>query len=99
MAASFKLLYRHTGGSHGFGVSDTLVAQRIELAGRHERRRQALEFAAQRRDARIGSVGRRTVQVPEPEHQRARQEVARRVVVVRRAVEPAVGDWAYQKLA
>src|SRR5882672_3486640 len=83
----------------GFGVSDSLVAQRIELAGQYQRLRQALEFAAQRRDARIGSVCGRTVQVPEPVHQRARQEVARRIVIVGRAVERAVGDRAYQKLA
>ena len=36
MAPSVKLLDRHPGGSHGFGVSDALVAQRIELAGHHE---------------------------------------------------------------
>src|SRR6266481_4055101 len=99
VAATVKLLDRHTGGSQGFGVSDTLVAQRIELAGDHQRLRQALEFAAQWRDARIGSVCGRTVQVPEPVHQRARQEVARRIVIVGRAVERAVGDRAYQKLA
>ena len=79
VAARLELLDRHTGGGQGFGVSDTLVAQRIELAGRHQCRWQALEFAAQRRDARIGAVGRRAIEVPEPVHQRARQEIAGRV--------------------
>jgi hypothetical protein len=96
VAASVELVDRHTRSSQRFGVSDTLVAKQIEFAGRHEGLRQALEFAAQWRDARIGSVARRTVQVPEPVHQRARQKVARRIVVVRRAVESAVGDWAHQ---
>ena len=99
MTACLELLHRHTGGRQRFGVGDALVPQRIELARRHERRGQARELAAQRRDARIGPVGWRAVEVPEPVHQRARQEVARRILVVGRAIEGAIGDRAYQELA
>src|SRR5262249_26964391 len=56
-------------------------------------------LAPERRDARIGAIGRRAIEVPEPEHQRARQEVTRRIIVVGRAVKRAIGDWAYQELA
>jgi hypothetical protein len=99
MTSGLQLLGRHTGGHQRFGVSEALVPQRIELARRHESRGQALVLAAQRRDARIGAVGRRTIEVPEPVHQRARQEVARRILVVGRAIERAIGDRAYQELA
>ena len=58
MAARLELLDRDAGGRHCLGIGDALVAQRIELAGDDQGRRQAGDLAAQRRDARIGAVGR-----------------------------------------
>ncbi len=48
MATRLKLLDRDTSGSKRLGILDALVTQRIELAGGHERRRQAGQIAAQR---------------------------------------------------
>ena len=99
VAARLELLDRHACRSQCFGVGDTLVTQRIELTGHHESRGQARELAAERRNARVGAIGGRAVDVPEPVHQRPRQEIARRIFVVGRTIEGAVGDRAYQKLA
>ena len=57
MAVRLQLLDRDACGRHRLGIGDAFVAQRIELAGRHEGRRQAGDLAAQRRDPRIGAVG------------------------------------------
>ena len=98
VAAGLDLLDRNACGCKRFRVGDTLVTQRIELAGDDERLRQIRQLAAQRRDARIGAVGGRTIDVPEPVHQRARQEIAGRIVGIGRAIERTVGDRAYQEL-
>jgi hypothetical protein len=81
---------RHACGGRCFGIGDTLVTQRIELTSNDECRGQAFKFAAERRSARIRAVSGRAVDVPEPVHQRARQEVARRIFVVGWAIECAV---------
>src|SRR3954465_10559201 len=99
MATRLELLDRDALSRHRFRIGDALVAQRIELAGDDESRWQAGDLAAQRRDARIGAVGRRAVEGPEPVHQGAREEVAGRIVVVGGTIEAAVGDRAYQELA
>src|SRR5476651_20383 len=55
VAARVELLDRHARCGQRLRVSDTPVAQRIELAGHYECLGQARQFAAQWRGARIGS--------------------------------------------
>ena len=69
VATGLELLDRHARGSKRFRVGYAFVTQRIELAGDDERLWQILQLAAQRRDAWIGAVGGRTIDVPEPVHQ------------------------------
>ena len=82
------------------GVGDALVAQRVELARDDERRRQARQVVgAQRRRLGIGPVGGIGVVVPEPLHQRRRQDVAVGVLDVRLPRHVGVGDRRQQQLA
>ena len=88
-----------TGGRQGLGVRRSLVAQRVELAGHDERRRQVGQIVgAQRRRLRVLPIRRIGVVIPEPAHQRRGEHVAVAVGDVRLAREVAVGHRGHQHL-
>src|SRR5439155_155620 len=82
------------------GVSLALVAQRVELRGDHQRRRQPAEArGAQGGRVRIPAVlvARRVV-VPEPDHVRTGEEVSLGVLPARARLEVGVGGRIDQEL-
>ena len=79
-------LDRDPGALEPVGVRLALVAERIELGGQHDRGSNAGNVGdAQRRDPPVGRIGTRTrVALEEPPHLRGFEQVAARVLRVRR---------------
>ena len=90
---------RHAGSPQPVGIGDALVLQRVEAGGVDGGGRQAGEvFIAQRRQARIGSVGIAGIAVAEPGHVRLFQQITVGVRLARRETAGHVGRRVDQQL-